>query len=485
MSKRIRVHFIGIGGSGMYPLARLAALSDDPVYEISGSDRGASPETLAAMRRRGWRVFGEHDADHVSDANVVVYSSAIPVDHPERAGAAERARVGHGVLEHRMDFLMRLVARCPVQLAVAGTHGKTSTASLLGWMLTELGFDPDIIVGGRPAYLPEGVRRGAGRVAVYETDESDGSFLRATAGLRLVLNIDRDHLEHYGDMDGLIRAFREFAAGGATTVLNASDPVVKDTFFDDGRSSESSAGRRIAYHADEVEHPAALAKVFAGRFDGASDRLVLTHELDEVAPGGDAIHLPLPGRHFASNALGALGLVRCMLDLPAMSDHGDIPTKRILEVMNRFPGVERRLELLGRPDGVAVYDDYGHHPTEIRAVLAALRGRLAGAGRLIAVFQPHRYSRTQALYAEFAAALTVDADRVFVLPIYSAGEAAREGVSAALIRDAATASGKSVELIDRDDWAGVFRGCAPGDVVVCLGAGDISASIRAFVSGRG
>lgn len=474
-SSPVRVHFIGIGGSGMAPLARLAALAAEPAYEISGSDPGLTPERLAALRADGWRVFAEHDPSHLDDCDIVVFSSAIAPEHPERAAARERARAGELVLEHRMDFLMRLVARCPVQLSVAGTHGKTSTASLLGWILLRLGVDPDIIVGGRPAYLPAGVRRGAGQVAVYETDESDASFLKTTAGFRLCLNVDRDHLEHYGGMDGLIEAFVEFASRGDAVIFNRDDAVLRDIVY-----PAAGAGRKLWY-TTSGDAPDATAASTAGYFVDESDVLRL------VAPAlkepGATIRMPLPGRHFASNALGAFALVDAVRAAGRVPALNACKREDIVAAINEFPGVERRLELLGRPGGVAVYDDYGHHPTEIRAVLAALRGRLDPGARLVAVFQPHRYSRTAALYDQFAAALGVDADLVYLLPIYGAGEAPRAGVSETLIRDARAARGGSPEflLLERDAWARVFAECAPGDVVACLGAGDISSSIRSFL----
>ncbi|MEQ9363780.1 MAG: cyanophycin synthetase [Leptospirales bacterium] len=525
MSAR-RVFFIGIGGSGMEPLAKFALRAGDVV---SGSDSGIDAARFAKLSGQGARIFREHAAENLDtlfeaapnsvatsvskaalsdDQAIVVYSSAIAPEHVERTRARSLAEGGALRLMHRMDFLNDCFRLSPEALCVAGTHGKTSSSSMLGWVLLGLGLDPHIIVGGRPLYLPDGVRCGAGRTGVCETDESDGSFLKANPELRLVLNIDHDHLEHYGDFAALCAAFARFVGAGRLCLLNAADPQLREIGASHGRDQNSH--RIYYYHAldpptDQVESVASTEfawdsdgypppdRSYVGRFAANSDSMQVTRPGESGAVG--ALQLKMPGRHFAGNALGVFALIdqavsQKLLDCP------DYDPRRALELLCEFPGVERRMEFLGRRSGAAVYDDYGHHPTEIEAVIAACRVRL-GAGRLLAVFQPHRYTRTAALYREFAAALR-GADRVYLLPLYTAGEAPIEGVDTALIArelgDANPDASPGARLFSGESPRGellqsafdaIFAEARPGDLVVCLGAGDISAGIRAYFARTG
>lgn len=446
-----KVFFIGIGGSGMMPLANLASQLG---YIVSGSDSDAKKALLFAEKH--FQVFQTQSASNITDQDIVVYSSAISSSHPEMTGAREN---GKEVL-HRMEFLNRIADRCAFRIAVAGTHGKTSTTSMIGWVLKEVGLDPDIIAGGRPLYLPDGVRMGRGETAVYETDESDGTFLRANAQLRLCLNVDHDHLDYYGNYESLCHAFSQFIEGAKTAVVYENDPYFREL--------ESQAS--YATLEEPFQSEAQMRSKYRGIFEDGQAMHV-------IYPGGEGqIRLLVPGRHFARNALGAFALLNEGFKSGLLP--GKVDGAKLLEALNTFPGVERRIEKIGAVRGCAVYDDYGHHPTEIRAVILALRERLAADGKLIVVFQPHRFTRTRDLHSEFAAALSL-ADRVYLLPLYSSGEAAIPGVDSSLIlRDMSV--GKA-ELLEGDALAKVFETTSASDVVISQGAGDISGLFRNYL----
>lgn len=474
-----RVYLIGIGGSGMEPLARFAVRAG---YTVHGSDPGIAPEKLRKLEGEGVLVHREHDAAHVNAGyDLVVYSSAIAADHVEREAARRLADERRLRLLHRMDFLNVCFQDCPEALCVAGTHGKTSSSSMIGWALQGLGLEPHILVGGRPLFLLDGVLYGTGRTGVYETDESDGSFLKAKARLRLLLNVDHDHLEHYGSFANLSRAFAEFAAAGELTVYNASDANLAAAVRDAGLTSNENMFSCAAGEAGDT--PA--GRHYAGVSLGESDALRV-HLPGESRAAGE-LQLRMPGRHFAGNALGVLALIDASVQ-SGLLQCPDYRVERLITLLNEFPGVERRMELLGDIRGASYYDDYGHHPTEIRAVLAAFRRRLPAGRKLLAVFQPHRYSRTAEHYAAFAQALR-GADRLFLLPLYSAGEAPRPGVSSELIAgelERLRAAGERVpetDLLTANDaraFEHIAAEASAGDVVACLGAGDISCSVRAF-----
>ncbi len=425
------------------------------------------------MLGEGVIAYRDHDAERIEGANVVVYSSAIRPEHPDRLRAEQLAERGQLRLVHRMDFLSEAMADAESALCVAGTHGKTSTTSLLGWALLELGADPHILAGGKPLYLPEGFRFGNGSCAVYETDESDGSFLRAAAPLRLCLNIDADHLEYYGGIDELTAAFAAFIGGGALVAINSADPRLVQAGAKAGNRSA-----QVFFQTFEPEQtPADQTPEYSGQFTGNGYELLVSRR-GELA---GSFTLPLPGAHFASNALGAFALVdfaqqRGLLNIPNYSP------ERFFQALNRFPGVSRRLELLGRWFGAPVYDDYGHHPTELRAVIAALRPLRGKGGRLVVIFQPHRYTRTRRLADEFAAALSA-ADRLILLPIYAAGEDPQPDADEQAIASRLRGNnhGPAPEMLSREGLAGVGATLRPEDVVVALGAGDISKLIRAAI----
>jgi len=432
------VYFIGLGGSGMLPLARLA--------HLRGCRVGGSDPRLASLSDSfaDWEVSTDPRPELLKRYDKIVYSSAIPADHPERTQAGSRAL-------HRMDFLLEVARAYPVQMAVAGTHGKTGTTSLLGWMLRGLGLDPAILVGGAPLYLEGGVCAGDGRIMVYETDESDASFLKSEAQYRLCLNVDRDHMETYGDLNILRAAFARFGSAARSLVVNSLDAGLSGISW--------QAERTVFYGGEESDYPASWK----------GDDLFYRGELIER-----------PGRELALNALGALALVKELVarkpDLIATDFDLD---RALLQAIASFPGVSRRMEFIGRMGGVDVYDDYGHHPTEIAAVIAALRRKTSS--RICVFFQPHRFTRTRDLFREFARSLAL-ADFVFLLPLYSAGEEPLPGVDSGLIADHLPPERSGGVVSFEDLGAELLPDGGQGYVILALGAGSISESFRKLLN---
>tara|TARA_B100001939_G_scaffold286204_2_gene256280 strand:- start:27904 stop:29379 length:1476 start_codon:yes stop_codon:yes gene_type:complete len=484
----------------MLPLARLALARG---YSVWGSDAKLSREAVADLKKEGIYAAGPPSAGRIDEmeGGLVVYSTAISESHPERMRAHELHSRGKLRLLHRMDFLNELVAHAPLRLGMAGTHGKTSSTALAGWMLMELGKDPLIIAGGRPLYLDRSIRNGE-KVAVFETDESDGSFLRSNATHRLILNADEDHLNYYGGFENLQQAFQEFASSG-TVIYNTGDPGLIPL-----RNSSLPLEGYCIYpsRAECMQSDAFLAGYFPDQDDTLEFRIRRHHlksasnDFDSAVPDPGAqngpasnaiaesnpgitgqptsefekseeevfyrFRLGVPGRHFASNALGILGLVLLAFD--------DLDIQKCIQALESFPGTERRLECLGTHKGMPVYDDYGHHPSEIRAVLDALTQRFPGR-EIRVVFQPHRYTRTRELASSFAASLA-HAGRVFLLPLYSAGEEPLLGVDSALIGSFMPAN-KPAHLLD-DDVSPVFESPKGNPIVLFLGAGDVSQTAR-------
>ena len=443
-----RVHFVGIGGIGMSGIAELLVNLD---YRVSGSDARAS-ETTARLAALGVEVAVGHDARHVGEADVVVVSSAVRPDNPEVVAARAR-RIP---VVPRAEMLAELM-RLRVGIAVAGAHGKTTTTSMVAFVLERVGLDPTAVIGGRLSAFGSNARLGRGPYMVAEADESDRSFLRLSPAIAVVTNIDREHLEAYHSFDALVEAFHEFASRvpfyGAI-VACVDDPVVRALIPRFSRPV-------ITYGFDE----AADVRASDVHTDGESGRCRVTARPGPGSrAGGDGeLGLPIPGRHNLQNALAALAVG---LELGVGFD-------TLLAALAEFHGVERRYQTRGTAAGVRVVDDYGHHPTEIAAVLAAARaGR---PRRLVAVFQPHRYTRTRDLLAEFGPAFH-DADVVVLTDIYPAGEAPIPGVTldalAAVVRPAV----KTLHVVPglADVPAAVARLAETGDLVITLGAGSIS-----------
>ncbi|MSO40545.1 MAG: UDP-N-acetylmuramate--L-alanine ligase [Solirubrobacterales bacterium] len=469
-----RLHFIAIGGAGMSGLAlvchRLGA-------EVTGSDRGDS-SYMGRLREAGLDPRVGHDAAAVPDDAEVVVSTAIGDDNPELAVARER---GQSVI-HRGELLAELCAERTL-LAVAGTHGKTTTTAMAIWALRQSGADPSFFLGGElPGAGPDGRAEnaglGEGEWALAEADESDGSFLRLTPEVAVITNLELDHHSRWGSLAELTAAFRAFAAGAHGLALGPGVEALLEGAAP-GAGEEAPPDRElIRFGLEPVPGtpPPAVAPNLVAR------------EI-EPTPGGGmrfraegagidvAVEIRVPGRHNVANALAALAGIRLAgLDAAACA-----------AALASFPGVARRLEFKGEASGARVYDDYAHHPTEVSATLEAARE--LGGRRLIAVFQPHLYSRTKALAPEFGAALAA-ADEIAVLDVYPAREqpiGELEGVSGRLVAEAAaeSAAGRTVWWLPKAEDARSALGprLGPDDVLITIGAGDIFRLAEALVAG--
>jgi UDP-N-acetylmuramate--alanine ligase len=445
MFKRYQqIHFVGIGGSGMSGIAEILL---NLGYRVTGSDqkRNDAVERLAEL---GAKIFIGHAAANVEGAHVVVYSSAVSRDNVE----VQVARQHQIPTIPRAEMLAELM-RLKYGIAVAGTHGKTTTTSMVGAVLAEGRYDPTIVVGGRVTSLGSNARLGQGEYLVAEADESDGSFLKLAPTIAVVTTIDAEHLDHYGSLDAIRDAFVAFVNRvpfyGAA-VLCLDEPNIQ-------RLIPRIEKRIVTYGLESG------ADLVARRL-----HLVGMTSRFEVFQRGSLlgeIVLQIPGRHNVLNALAAVGVG---LDL-------EIPFATIQRALAAFTGVQRRFQILGRARGVTVVDDYGHHPAEIRATLAAAK---AGFDcRVVTVFQPHRFSRTLHLRTEFLTAFNL-ADVLLVMDIYAAGEAAIPGVTAEDLangirshghRDVAYLGSSRTRVVEH--LADIVR---TGDLVITLGAGDVS-----------
>ncbi|HKV99132.1 MAG TPA: UDP-N-acetylmuramate--L-alanine ligase [Vicinamibacterales bacterium] len=441
------MHFVGIGGIGMSGIAELLV---NLGYRVSGSDakRSEITDRLASL---GVTVSAGHDARHVGEADVVVVSSAIAADNPE----VVEARARHIPVIPRAEMLAELM-RLRVGIAIAGAHGKTTTTSMVALMLERVGLDPTAVIGGRLSAFGSNARLGQGQYMVVEADESDRSFLRLSPTIAVVTNIDREHMEAYGSFDRLVDAFEAFADRvpfyGAVVACVDDAPV---------RSLVPRLTRRtVTYGFAEDADVRGLDPVT----DGRSGRCHVRYRVPGV-PGGEGegeLRLAVPGRHNLQNALAAI----------AVGLEIGQPFDRMSAALAEFHGAERRYQVRGVERGVTVVDDYGHHPAEIAAVLRAARD--GHPARLVAVFQPHRYSRTRDLLDEFGPALAL-ADLVVLTDIYPAGEAPIAGVTIDRLAEAVRTRAKAVELVKRldDVPTAVARLAKPGDLIVTLGAGSI------------
>jgi UDP-N-acetylmuramate--alanine ligase len=464
------IHFVGIGGIGM---SGIAEVMHQLGYKVQGSDM-ADSYVVEKLRKAGIPVTIGHSADNLGDAAVVVCSTAIKESNPEIQAAAERRlpRV------RRAEMLAELM-RMQKTVAVAGTHGKTTTTSMVAALLDSGGVDPTVINGGIINRYGSNARLGKSDWWVIEADESDGSFLRLDGTIAVVTNIDPEHLEHYGSFDRVKDAFVEFVENVpfyGLAVLCVDHPEVQNII---GRIRD----RRIVTYGFS-----ALADV---RADNVSPVPGGTR-FDAVVLGRDGerrsleVMVPIPGRHNVQNALAAIAVA---LEL-------GISDEAIVAGFEKFEGVKRRFSKVGEADGAVVIDDYAHHPTEIRAVLAAARegvvsssgtGDGASGSRVIAVMQPHRFTRLQSLMDEFQNAFN-DADVVFVTPVYPAGEEPIDGVDSAALVDGLRAHGhRMVRTVDNlDELCGELRDlAADGDMIICMGAGDITKWAGALADGIG
>jgi len=443
------IHFIGIGGIGMSGIAEVMHILG---YRVQGSDV-AQGYVIEGLRERGIKVAIGHDPKNVEDAAVVVVSTAIKRGNPEVEAAYER-RIP---VVRRAEMLAELM-RLKSTVAVAGTHGKTTTTSMVAAMLDAGCIDPTVINGGIINAYGSNARLGSSDWMVVEADESDGSFLRLDGQIAVVTNIDPEHLDHYGSFDKVKDAFVEFVEnvpfyGAALLCIDHPEVQAIIPRVSDRRVVTYGFAAQADIRGDNVVP-------FAGgnRFD------VTIRSRQGATRVLAGVELPMPGRHNVQNALAAIGVA---LEL-------GISDEAIKSGFARFGGVKRRFTKVGEVDGAVIIDDYGHHPVEIKAVLAAARE--SAQGRVIAVVQPHRFTRLRDLMEEFKGAFN-DADVVFVAPVYAAGEEPIEGVSSdALVMGLRERGHHSVRLVEgREDLSRQLRDlAAKGDMVICLGAGDIT-----------
>jgi UDP-N-acetylmuramate--alanine ligase len=443
------IHFIGIGGIGMSGIAEVMHILG---YKVQGSDV-AEGYVVEALRELGIPVMIGHHADNLGDAAVVVVSTAIRKDNPEIVCAYER-RIP---VVRRAEMLAELM-RLKSTVAVAGTHGKTTTTSMVAALLDAGGIDPTVINGGIINAYGSNARLGSSDWMVVEADESDGSFLRLDGQIAVVTNIDPEHLDHYGSFEKAKDAYVEFVENvpfyGAA-LLCVDHPEVQTIIprLRDRRVVTYGFAALADVRGDNV-----VPVPGGNRFD-----VSLRNRAGEVRTIA-GIELPMPGRHNVQNALAAIGVAAEL----------GIPDELIRDGFAKFTGVKRRFSKVGEVEGVTIIDDYGHHPVEIRAVLAAARE--GAQGRVIAAVQPHRYTRLQSLMEEFQGAFN-DADIVYVAPVYAAGEEPIEGVDAqALVEGLKMRGHRMVSAVSGpEDLCRQLRDIAArGDMVICLGAGDIT-----------
>lgn len=443
-----RPHFIGIGGAGMSGIAKILAQRG---AKVAGSDAKES-ETAQALRALGVTVHLGHAAAHLADdASCVVVSSAIRADNPELVRAAELSVP----VVHRSDALASLMGGLR-SIAVAGTHGKTTTTSMLAVALTELGLDPSYAIGGDLAGPGTNARHGEGEIFVAEADESDRSFQKYDPEVAIVLNVELDHHANYASMDEIYESFETFVGKvvpGGTLVIAADQPGAVELA---ARVRDLSTLKVVTYGE------AATADVRVHKVTARG----LTSEVTVLFDGRFlTFTVSVPGRHYAHNAVAALAAGVAL----------GIPVHNLASALGKYTGVKRRLQLKGEAAGVQVIDSYAHHPTEMTADLEAMRAAAAPGSRLLVVFQPHLFSRTQELATEMGQALTL-ADASVVLDIYPAREDPVPGVTSALIIEAAEAAGAQVTAVhDKTTVPDVIAGMArPGDLVLTMGAGDVT-----------
>ncbi|MGQ9693274.1 MAG: UDP-N-acetylmuramate--L-alanine ligase [Thermodesulfobacteriota bacterium] len=443
MRKKVQlVHFVGIGGIGMSGIAEVLI---NLGYQVSGSDLGES-ETTLRLQKLGAKIFIGHRPENLQTADVVVISSAIRPDNPEVVSAQQRLIP----VIPRAEMLAELM-RMKYGIAIAGTHGKTTTTSMIATVLAHAGLDPTAVIGGKLNIFGSNAKLGQGEVLVAEADESDGSFLQLSPIIAVVTNIDPEHLDYYQDLTHMQEAFLKFinkvpfyglaVLGRDNENLQSLFPRIRKPFVTYGISEEAN------FWAKEI------------KFDGLQTSFVAGKGKKELG----RIEMRLPGRHSVSNALATL----------ATATELDIPFSVVQQALTSFSGVQRRFEIKGEISGVMVVDDYGHHPTEIKATLRAAKE--GWKRRTVVIFQPHRYTRTRYLFKEFLTAFQ-DADVLLITGIYPAGEDPLPGITAQGLFEGLKGYGhKDVTLVlDKNEIPGhLLERLQPGDMVITLGAGDI------------
>jgi UDP-N-acetylmuramate--alanine ligase len=445
------VHILGIGGIGMSAIAEILHARG---YTVQGSDQKDSAN-IKRLRAKGIRVFVGHDAVNLVGARYVVISTAVKPGNPE----LEAARAKGLPVIRRAEMLAELM-RLYATVSVTGTHGKTTTTSLIAHTFTAGGLDPTVITGGIINEWGSNARRGEGPWMIVEADESDGTFIKLPTQIGVITNIDPEHLDHFGSVENMHREFETFFRNVpfyGLVVACVDHPVVAEVIERLGLRRD---GRRLLTYGTTPGADLQLKAVHANGIGTAFDAL-----LGPRVQGGQRTlsgwSIPLAGHHNALNALAAI----------AAASEAGLADATIREALAGFSGVKRRFQLTGTWNGVNIYDDYGHHPVEIAAVLKAAR---AGAkGRVVAVVEPHRYSRVRDLFREFAGSF-VDADAVIVGPLYSAGEAPIDGITSAALAEAIRANGKEATTVAGEHELAPLlkRVVTAGDMVICLGAGN-------------
>jgi UDP-N-acetylmuramate--alanine ligase len=446
------IHILGIGGIGMSAIAEILRAKG---YTVQGTDQKESAN-VKRLRTKGIKVFIGHDPANIEGARFVVISTAVKPGNPE----LEAARAKGIPIIRRAEMLAELM-RLYATISVTGTHGKTTTTSLVAHVLKDAGLEPTVITGGIINDWGSNARLGAGPWMVVEADESDGTFIKIPTQIGVVTNIDPEHLDYFGSVEAMHREYETFFRNipfYGLAVACIDHPVARDMIE---RLALRQDGRRLLTYGLSEDADLRLERV---RVDGTST--VLDAVLgDRVAGGARRIEgwsVPIAGEHNALNALAAI----------AVCAETGITDDALRESLRRFAGVKRRFQPTGTWNGITIYDDYGHHPVEISAVLKAAR---AGAkGRVVAVVEPHRYSRVKDLFEDFASCLD-DADSVIVGPLYSAGEAPVVGIDNMTLAAAIARHGHgSVTAVDCEaDIAPAIRSVArPGDMVLCFGAGN-------------
>ncbi|HET7191578.1 MAG TPA: UDP-N-acetylmuramate--L-alanine ligase [Pseudolabrys sp.] len=444
------VHFVGIGGIGMSGIAEVLV---NLGYNVTGSDV-ADSANVKRLRDKGVRVAIGHKAENIDGADVVVVSSAIKRDNPELIAA----RIKRLPVVRRAEMLAELM-RLKSCIAIAGTHGKTTTTSLVASLLDAGGLDPTVINGGIINAYGTNARLGAGDWMVVEADESDGTFLKLPADIAIVTNIDPEHLDHFHTFDAVQDAFRAFIENVpfyGFAVMCTDHPVVHSLV---GRLED----RRIITYGENPQADVRLTNL--GHLNGESRFSVLFRDREgKTSHTIDSLILPMPGRHNALNAVAGIAVAHAL----------GLTSDVIRKALAGFGGVKRRFTRVGEWNGAVIIDDYGHHPVEIAAVLRAARE--SAKGQVIAVMQPHRYTRLHDLFEQFCTCFN-DADAVIIAPVYPAGEQPIAGADRdSLIRGLRTHGHKNaIPLEGPERLASLVKKLAkPGDYVVCLGAGSIT-----------
>lgn len=452
------LHFVGIGGIGMSGIAEILC---NLGYTVQGSDVADSPN-VRRLRGLGCRVEIGHRAENLVDAEgktpaAIIVSSAIKAENPELV----EARLQKVPVVRRADMLAELM-RLKMAVAVGGTHGKTTTTSMVGTILEKAGVDPTVINGGIIQSYGTNTRLGAGNWIVVESDESDGSFTRLPATVAIITNMDPEHLDHYGSFEKVKQAYQEFAESVpfyGCAVLCTDHPEVQAL-------RAKITDRPILSYGFNPQADVRAVNV-REQSGGSMFDVVIAERGGNEEYKIENVFLPVVGQHNVQNSLAAIS-VACLLEIDPAT---------IRDALAEFEGVKRRFTKVGEVNNITIIDDYGHHPVEIRAVLKAGRQTLTGSnGRLIAVMQPHRYSRLLSLFDDFCTCFQ-EADAVVVADVYAAGEAPIEGASKESLAEGIRARGhREVHVLDNaDNLASMIADIAePGDCVVCLGAGNIT-----------